>query len=155
MSINYAATTGAGVAANSTAANAAVLGVYNPTAAPGGGSKIFEWEIGPAGNSADDTYSIRAKRATTLSTWATAITPSDIGPRGTTALTLVGATSTARGSAGANLGVWGFHMRGGYRWVSIPGGELQNDYTINHGIELEYSFAQSSDSMVATVFFSE
>lgn len=155
MSQNYAASGAAG-AASTTSATAGLLAVYNPTAAPGGGSRIYEWSVGPGANSADENYSVRLRRATTVSTWGTAVTPTDLGPRASTALSLSGVNSSARGTLSAgNIGTWGFHMRGGYRWVSVPGGEICNDYTVNHGVELEYFFAQGTSIMEGCFFFSE
>lgn len=156
MSVNYSAAPAAGAAANTTAANAGVIGVYNPTAAPGGGARIYEWEIGPANNSADNTYTVRLRRNTTVSTWGSAVTPTDCGPRLSTALTLVGVVSTARGTLTAgNVGLFGFHMRGGYRWVAIPGGELQLSYSVNNGVEIEWTVAQGTDTMAPSVYFAE
>lgn len=155
MSQNYVASAAAG-AASTTSATAGLIAVYNPTAAPGGGSKIFEWSVGPGANSADENYSVRLRRATTVSTWGTAITPGDTGPRLSTALSLAGSNSSARGTLTAgNVGTWGFHMRGGYRWVAVPGGEICNDYTVSHGVELEYFFAQGTSVLEPCMFFAE
>jgi len=154
--MNYAASAPAG-AASITAATAALIGIYNPASATMAAAKLYEWSVGPGGNSADEIYSVRLRRTTTAaSTWGAAITPAATDPKGSASVTLAGANSSARATLVAgNVGSWGFHMRGGFRFVSIPGGEIMNTLTFNCGIELEYFFAQGSSVLEPNFFFSE
>lgn len=155
MSMNYAASAPAG-AASVTSATAALIGIYNPPSATMTSAKIYEWSIGPGANSADETYAVRMRRNSTVSTWTTAITPADQGPKGTSSITLAGSASTGRGTLTAgNQGSWGFHMRGGYRWVSVPGGEPAVSFVFSNGLEIEYFFAQGTSVMEPCVFFAE
>ena len=70
-------------------------------------------------------------------------------------MTTAGIASTAAGTAGVTLGEWGYHMRGGYRWVAIPGGELVVPLTFSNGILLEYFFAQGTAVQNASLMFDE
>lgn len=146
---------GAAGAATTTAATAGIIGIYNPASATMAAAKIYEWAIGAGANSADNTYSVRAKRVSSAPVWTTAITPSPLDAKAGASVTLAGAAQTTAGSAGVMLGQWGFHMRGGYRWVAIPGGELVVPLVFSNGIILEYFFAQGTDVMEAEMYFEE
>lgn len=145
---------GAAGAASTTAATAGIIKVDNPAASTMAAAKIYEFSIGPAANSADNTYLIQAKRQSTAGTW-TGVTAQPTDAKTGAAVTTAGRASTAAGSAGVVLGQWGFHMRGGYRWVAIPGGELVVPLVFSNGIILEYVFAQGTDVLNATMFFDE
>lgn len=145
---------GAAGAASTTAATAGIIKVDNPASATMAAAKIYEWAIGPGANSADENYSVRAKRQTTAGTW-TAVTPSPLDAKAGASVTTAGIASTGAGSAGVMLGQWGFHMRGGYRWVAIPGGELVVPLTFSNGIIIEYFFAQGTSVMEAELYFDE
>jgi len=151
--MNYAVLGNAG-AASTTAATAGIVKVDNPAASTMAAAKIYEWSIGPQANSADNTYGIRMKRQTTAGTW-TAVTPSPLDAKAGASVTAAGVASTAAGSAGVVLGQWGFHQRGGYRLVTIPGGEWAVPLVFSNGIILEYIFAQGTDVNGATLFFNE
>jgi hypothetical protein len=141
-------------AASTSAATAGIVKVDNPAASTMAPAKIYEWEVGPQANSADETYGIRGKRQSTAGTW-TAVTPSPIDPKGSGSVTTAGVASTAAGTAGVELGRFGFHQRGGYRWVSIPGGEWINPLVFSNGIIVEYIFAQGTSVNGATLYFDE
>lgn len=145
---------GAAGAANVTAATAGLMKVDNPAASTMAAAKIYEWTVGPAANSADETYGVQMKRQSTAGTW-TGVTPSPTDAKAGASVTSGGRASTAAGSAGVILGTWGYHMRGGYRWVSIPGGELVVPLVFSNGIILEYYFAQGTSVQDATFFFDE
>jgi hypothetical protein len=154
---NYVASAPAG-AASITAAVAALIGIYNPASATMAAARIYEWSVGPGAASADNNYSVRFRRTTTgPTTWTTAITP--VGSDGKTGacVTLSGsASNTTRATLVAgNVGSWGFHMRGGYRWVAIPGGEIGNLCVFNDGLELEYFYSQGTDVLEPTIWFAE
>ena len=155
MAMTYAASGPAG-AASTTSATAALIGVYNPASATMTAAKIYQIMVGPGANSADNTYSVRLRRNSTVSTWGTAVTPADQGPKATASISLSGVASTARGTLTAgNQGTWGFHMRGGMGWTAIPGGEAVVSFAFSNGLELEYLFAQGTDLNEATFMFSE
>jgi hypothetical protein len=139
---------------NSTAATAGNVKIDNP-AAPFAAPKIYEWEAGPAANSADNTYTIRAIRQTTAGTWTNAVVASAVDPHSGASNTTAANTQTAAGANGVELGRWGFHMRGGYRWVAIPGGELAVTNTTLFGIRLDTTFAQGSDVLNWSIYFDE
>lgn len=140
---------------NTTAATAQNVIIYNPAATTTVNSRIYEWSVGPAANSADNTYVVRAIRSTSTGTFTNAITPSPLDAKASAANTLTKNTSTVAASTGVELGRWGFHMRGGYRWVAIPGGELTLTPTFNLGVAFDTTFAQGSDVMNWNVFFDE
>lgn len=149
-------TSAAAGAASTTSATAALIGLYNPASATMAAAQIFQISVGPGANSADNNYSVRLRRNTTVSTWGTAVTPADDGPKATACISLSGTNSSARGTLTAgNNGSWGFHMRGGMFWTAIPGGEVSPPYTFNNGIELEYFFAQGTDVMEPMFKFRE
>ena len=145
---------GAAGSANVTAATAGIMKVDNPASTTMAAAKIYEWSIGPAANSADETYGVEMKRQSTAGTW-TSVTPSPLDPKASASVTAAGRASTAAGTAGVVLGTWGYHLRGGYRWVSIPGGELVVPLTFSNGIILEYYFAQGTSVQDATFYFDE
>ena len=145
---------GAAGAASTTAATAGIMKVDNPAASTMAAAKIYEWSVGPAANSADETYGVQMKRQSTAGTW-TAVTPSPLDAKAGASVTTAGRASTAAGSAGVVLGTWGYHLRGGYRWVSIPGGELTVPLVFSNGILLEYYFAQGTAVQDASFFFDE
>ena len=147
---------GAAGAASTTSATAGLIGLYQPPSATMCGAKINQMMVGPGANSADETYSVRLRRATTVSTWGTAVTPANTGPTASTATSLAGVNSSARGTLTAgSQGYWGFHMRGGMAWTAIPGGEQQLLYVFSAGLELEYFFAQGTSVMESTFMFQE
>jgi len=145
---------GAAGAASVTAATAGIIKVDNPGSSTMAAAKIYEWAIGPGANSADNTYGVRAKRQSTAGTW-TSVTPSPLDAKAGASVSTAGVASTAAGTAGVVLGQWGFHMRGGYRWVAIPGGELVVPLVFSNGIILEYIFAQGTDVLEAEMYFDE
>jgi hypothetical protein len=145
---------GAAGAASTTAATAGIQKVDNPSASTMAAAKIYEWSIGPAANSADETYGVELKRQSTAGTW-TAVTPSPNDPKAGASVTAAGRASTAAGTAGVVLGTWGYHMRGGYRWVAVPGGEYVVPLTFSNGILLEYYFAQGTSVQDANIMFDE
>lgn len=145
---------GAAGAASITAATAGIMKVDNPAASTMAAAKIYEWTIGPAANSADETYGVQMKRQSTAGTW-TAVTPSPFDAKASASVTAAGRVSTAAGTAGVVLGTYGYHLRGGYRWVSIPGGELVVPLVFSNGIILEYYFAQGTSVQDATIMFDE
>lgn len=153
---NYAAAGAAG-AASTTSATAALIGIYNPASATMTSAQLYQVMVGPGANSADETYSVRLRRATTAaSTWGSAVTPTDTGNKATASTTLSGIASTARATLTAgNVGYWGFHMRGGMGWTAIPGGEISLLFVFNAGIELEYFFAQGTSVLESTFMFRE
>ncbi len=141
-------------AANSTAATAGLVKVDNPSASTMAAAKIYEFAVGPKANSADNTYGIQIKRQTTAGTW-TAVTPSPLDAKTGASVTTAGVASTAAGSAGVILADWGFHQRGGYRWVSIPGGEFVVPLVFSNGLLIEYDFAQGTDVNGCSLMFDE
>lgn len=153
MSKYAASTIGPGL--NTTAATTQNIIIYNSTVAPIGPARVYEFSVGPAANSADNTYTIRAIRTSTTGTFTNAITPSPLDAKVGASLTLFKNTSSAAATAATELGRWGFHMRGGYRWVAIPTGELQVQTGVNTGITWDTTFAQGSDVVNWTVFFDE
>jgi hypothetical protein len=147
---------GAAGAASTTSATAGLISIYQPASATMSGAKLNQMMVGPGANSADETYSVRLRRATTVSTWGTAVTPANTGPTASSTNTLSGVNSSARGTLTAgNQGYWGFHMRGGMAWTAIPGGEQQLLYAFNAGLELEYFFAQGTSVLESTFMFQE
>lgn len=145
---------GSAGAASTTAATAGIQKVDNPAASTMAAAKIYEWTIGPAANSADETYEVSMKRQSTAGTW-TAVTPSPLDAKASASVTAAGRASTAAGTGGVVLGTWGYHLRGGYRWVSIPGGELVVPLVFSNGILLEYLFAQGTSVQAGTIAFDE
>lgn len=151
---------GIGPGLNTTAATTQNVIIYNPAATTTVSSRVYEFSVGPHANSADNTYTIRALRSTTTGTFTNSITPSPLdrlGPASSlpVADTLFKNTSSVAASTGGELGRWGFHMRGGYRWVAIPGGELALDRVFSHGITWDTVFAQGSDACDWSVWFDE
>ena len=140
---------------NTTAATTQNVHVYNPAATTTVSSRIYEFSVGPHANSADNTYTIRALRTTSTGTFTNAITPTALDTLISAANTITKNTSSAAATTTTELGRWGFHMRGGYRWVSIPGGELVLNRLFSAGITWDTVFAQGSDAMDWSVFFDE
>jgi hypothetical protein len=145
---------GAAGTANITAATAGLISINCPASTSTPCSKVYEWSVGPGANSADNTYAVRFKRNTTAGTYS-AVTPSPLDKKASASLTVAGVAQTAAGGTDVELGRWGFHMRGGYRWVSIPGGEYALSPVFSNGLFLEYIFAQGTDVMEPTLFFDE
>ena len=141
-------------AASASAASAGIGKIDNPASTTMAAAKLYEWEIGPQANSADNTYGVRLKRQSTAGTWSS-VTPSPNDPKASSSVTLGGVASSAAGSAGVELARWGFHQRGGYRWVSIPGGEFVVPLTFSNGIILEYLFCQGTDVNGVSLMFDE
>lgn len=137
-------------------ATSGIMQINNPASATMALPKIYEWEVGPGGNSADNTYTVRLKRATTAGTWATAVTPAPLDKKAAACITIASsANMSAQGGVDVELGRWGFHMRGGYRWVAIPGGEYVLPAAFSNAIFLEWIFGQGTDNMNANLFFDE
>jgi hypothetical protein len=152
---SYAAAGAAG-AASTTSATAGLIGLYQPASATMAGTRIFQITIGPGANSADNNYSVRLRRETTVSTWGTAVTPATTLGVAATATSLSGVNTSARGTITAgSQGYWGFHMRSGMAWTSIPGGEQHLLYVFNAGLVMEYFFAQGTDVLESTFYFAE
>lgn len=145
---------GAAGAANITAATAGIMKLDNPAATTMAAAKLYEWEIGPAANSADEDYTVQLKRQSTAGTW-TAVTPSPLDAKAGASVTTAGRASTVAGTAGVVLGTWGYHLRGGYRWVAIPGGEIVVPLVFAGGVILEYIFTQGTSVQNASMFFDE
>jgi hypothetical protein len=146
---------GVGPGMNTTAATAQNVILYNPASATMAAAKVYEWSAGPHANSADNTYTVAALRTTTTGTFTNAITPGPVDPRPTAAVTLFKNTSSAAATTGQEIGRWGWHMRGGYRWVAVPGGELVVALTFSYGITWSTVFAQGSDQHDWSVWFDE
>jgi len=140
---------------NTTAATTQNVIVYNPASATMAAAKIYEFSVGPHANSADNDYTIRAIRTSSTGTFTNSITPSPLDAKAGAAVTLCKNTSSAAATTGVELGRWGFHMRGGYRWVAIPGGELVIPLTFSNGIAWDTVFAQGSDACDWNIFFDE
>src|SRR5690348_2315406 len=152
--MNYVASS-VGPGFNTTAGTTQNIIVYNPASTTTVASRVYEFSVGPHANSADNTYTIRALRTTTAGTFTNSITPSPIDTLAGACNTLCKNTSSAAATTGAELGRWGFHMRGGYRWVAVPGGELVLDRVFSHGITWDTVFAQGSDQGDWSIFFNE
>jgi|SRR2546428_476658 len=146
---------GIGPGMNTTAATAGNVKIDNPAASTMAAAKCYEWSAGPAANSADNTYTIKGIRQSTAGTFTNAITPSPLDAKASASVTTSANTQTAAPTLGVELGRWGFHMRGGYRWVSIPGGELTVPLTFSNGIQWSTTFAQGSDVLNWSVYFDE
>jgi hypothetical protein len=153
MSKYVASSIGPGM--NTAAATTQNVIIYNAAAAITACARVYEFSVGPAANSADNIYTIRALRTTTTGTFTNAITPSPLDAKVGACSSLFKNTSTAAAGVGVELGRWGFHMRGGYRWVAIPGGELVVANALNYGITWDTTFAQGSDVMNWSVWFEE
>lgn len=150
----YAVAGNAG-AASATAATAGIVQLSNPASATMAAAKLYEWAIGPQANSADNTYGIRLKRGTSAGTW-TAVTAFATDPKASASVTNGWVASTAASTPVTGVpGQWGFHQRGGYRWVSIPGGEVQVALTFSCSLFLEYIFCQGTDVNSGTMYFEE
>lgn len=153
MPANFSAF-GSGPTPSTTAATAGIIKVDQGSTLAS--VTIYEWEIGPHANSADENYTVRLKRQTTAGTW-TAATPSNFDghPSPVASLATAGVVSTAAGTGGVELGRWGYHMRGGYRWAARQGGELAVLIAAAGGIILEYIFAQGTSLQDGTIMFTE
>jgi hypothetical protein len=141
-------------AASTTAATAGIFKIDNPSASVMAAAKLYEWEIGAQANSADETYGVRWKRQSTAGTW-TSVTPSPLDAKAGASVTTAGVASTAAGTAGVELFRVGYHLRGGFRWVAIPGGELVVPLVFSNGIILEYIFAQGTSVQGGSFYFDE
>lgn len=142
--------------ANTTAATAGLAAIYNPSSTSTVFSKIKEFEVGPQANSADNTYGIQLKRFTGTVGVGTAFTPSANDGHTATALTIAYvAQTTAFGTPGVVLASFGYHMRGGYRYVPIPGAEFAVQGLFGAAIVLSYIFTQGTDVQSATIVFDE
>lgn len=145
---------GAAGAASTTAATSGLAVISNPASTTMALAKVYEWEVGPGANSADNTYAVRVKRNTTAGT-STAVTPSPLDKKASASITAAGVALTAAGGVDVELFRVGFHMRGGYRWVAIPGGECVVPAAFSNGIFIEYIFAQGTDVNEVALFFDE
>lgn len=148
-----ASTIGPGM--NTTAATAGNVNLLNPASATMAAAKVYEWEAGPAANSADNTYTVKGIRQSTVGTFTNAVTPSPLDAKAGASITGANNTQTAAPTLGVELGRWGFHMRGGYRWVAIPGGELVVPLVFSNGIQWSTTFAQGSDVLNWSIYFDE
>lgn len=146
---------GIGPGMNTTAATAQNVHLYNPASATMVSAKVYEWSAGPHANSADNTYTVAALRTSTTGTFTNAITPTAIDTPTAAATSIFKNTSTVAATTGVELGRWGWHMRGGYRWVAIPGGELATALVFSNGITWSSVFAQGSDAHDWAVWFAE
>lgn len=143
-------------AANTTAATSGLSAIYNNSATTTVASKIKEFEIGPAANSADETYAVQLKRYTGTVGVGTAVTPSAVDGHTTTSLTIAyRAQTTAFGTPGVILLSVGYHMRGGYRYVPIPGGEHSTQLLFGAAIVLEFTFTQGTSVQTQSIVFDE
>jgi hypothetical protein len=142
---------GVGPAANTTANTAGI--VKCEQGATLSQARIYEIEWGAQANSNDFMYTIRAKRQTSTGTW-TAQTPAPLDTSHYQASFCAGGiNSTIAGAASTVLCAgWGFHQRAGFRWNSVPNGELAVAVAANNGIIVEYLFAQSTDSGIGTIW---
>ena len=144
---------GSAGAASATAATAGIMKVDNAAtllSVPA----IYEWSIGPGAASEDSTYAVQLKRQTTAGTW-TGVTPSPLDTASAASQATAGRVSTAAGTAGVVLGTWGFHQRGGIRWVAVPGGEFIVNRANSNGIILEYKTVQGTAINEANILFFE
>lgn len=145
---------GAGPAANVTAATAGIVKVDQGATLCS--AKIYSFEWMQQANSNDVNYTVRCKRQTTAGTWTSqppaATDATHLGP----ALSNGGINSTAAGAASTVLVAgWGFNQKQGFRWQSIPNGELATTVAATNGIIVEYIFAQSTDTGIGTLYFWE
>jgi hypothetical protein len=142
--------------ANTTAATAGLAALYNPASTSTVQCHIVEFEIGPQANSADNTYGVQLKRFTGTVGVGTGFTPSANDGHSTTSLALAyTAQTTAFGTPGVVLASFGYHMRGGYRYVPIPGGEFTLQGLFGAAIVLSYIFTQSTDVQSVTIVYEE
>lgn len=142
--------------ANITAATSGLAAIYNPSATSTVGSKIKEWEIGPQSNSADENYGVQLKRYSGTVGVGTAFTPSANDGKTSTSLTVAYvAQTTAFGTAGVVILKVGYHMRGGYRYVPIPGAEHSLQMLFGVAIVLEYTFTQGTSVQSASIVYDE
>lgn len=116
---------------------------------------LYFFSIGAHANSADEMYTVRLKRQTTAGTWTNAQTPAPLDKHSGASVATGATVSSAAGTASDILGEFGYHLRGGYAWTAIPGGELGVLIAANAGIILEYSFAQGTSVQDATFQFRE
>ena len=144
---------GAAGAASATAATAGIMKVDNAAtilSVP----HIYEFGIGPGAAAEDSNYTCQIKRQTTAGTW-TAVTPSPLDPASAASKATAGRVSTAAGTADVVLMSFGFNQRGGYRWVSVPGGEFVMASANSNGIILEYITVQGTAVNIAHMMFFE
>jgi hypothetical protein len=146
---------GIGPAMNTTAATAGNVNLINPASATMAAAKVYEWSAGPASNSADNVYTVKAIRQSTAGVFTNAITPDPLDAKAGASVTAANNTQTTAPTLGVELGRWGFHMRGGYRWVSIPGGELVVPLVFSNGIQWSTTFAQGTDTFNWSIYFDE
>lgn len=146
-------------AATTTAASAGLNDIYQPAAAPMGCPTIYGFSIGPASNSADETYAVRLRRYSGTGPTFTAVTPSpNDTPGGVVPVskTIAGVAQTvAHGTAGVELFRTGYHMRAGLAWTAIPSGEWLVNLSVSNAICLEYVFAQGTSVQASTILFWE
>jgi hypothetical protein len=150
---------GSAGAATATAASSGLNDIYQPAAAPMGCPTLYAFNIGPASNSADETYAVQLKRYSGTGPTFTAVTPSpNDTPGGVVPVskTIAGVAQTvAHGTAGVILFQTGYHMRAGLAWTAIPGGEFLVNLSVSNAILLEYTFAQGSSVQKSTLLFWE
>jgi hypothetical protein len=152
--MNYVAS-GVGPGMNTTAATAQNIILYNAASATALGALVYEWSAGPHANSADNTYTVFAIRTSTTGTFTNSITPQALQGNGSASVMLFKNTSSAAATTANELGRWGWHMRGGYRWVAVPGGELVTSIVFTNGITWSTTFAQGSDQHDWSVWWRE
>jgi hypothetical protein len=142
--------------ANTTAATAGLAAIYNPSSTSTVGSKIKEFAIGPQSASADQDFGVRLRRYTGTVGVGTAVTPSTTDGHTSTALTIAYvAQTTAFGTGGVELARFGYHLRGGYRYVPIPGAEFAIQMLFGAAIVLEYTFVDGTSVQGVTMVFDE
>lgn len=118
--------------------------------------KIYTIEIGPNANSADSTYGGRVKRQTTNGTWVVGTGALLDSTHQAACLATPATSSSTAGSASTVLFLFGWHMRAGYRWVSIPGGEIAVAVAASNGVIIEYANqAQGTDVNSVAMWWNE
>lgn len=145
---------GAGPAANTTAATAGIVKVDQGATLVS--AKIYGFEWNQQANSNDVNYTVRCKRQTTAGTWTSQTPALTDSTHEAAALSNGAINSTVAGTASTVLVAgWGFNQKQGFRWQSIPNGELAVAVAATNGIIVEYIFAQSTDTGIGTLYFWE
>jgi hypothetical protein len=129
--------------------------ITNPSASTMTKAEIYEWTIGPGAAAEDSNYTVSMTRVTGVGTYS-AVTPSPTESGAPAAVMVCGRAQTAGSNTkGVVLGSWGFNQRGGYRWVSVPGGQLIVPATFSAGILLLYAVVQGTAINYPNIFFLE
>ena len=145
---------GSGPAANTTAATAGIIKVDQSATLVSAKIYGFEWNQQAASN--DVNYTVRCKRQTTAGTWTNQTPALTDNTHEAAALSNGAINSSAAGAASTVLVAgWGFNQKQGFRWQSIPNGELAVTVAATNGIIVEYIFAQATDAGIGTLYFWE